>query len=1163
MDALDRIKDLEERLRLSESQNSIYKKQFEISQDISSSLYLDLFMNMNVSCVIYEAVEDGMDFVFFDVNKIFERKEKINKIDLIGKKVSLTFPDSQKGILETFQAVYKTKKAQTFIYEGLNAKLEEVAYKNEVFYIREDKIVALYSDISEQKKNEEALIDSENRYKALANASNEAVFFMVDGFCIDANKAALKMFGLIREEVIGKHALSVIDESYHQVTIQNINNNYTKPYTSIAVHKDGHRFPVRAQGRVFQYKGKDTRITTIRDISGEKAKEVAILNSEERYRALADATSEAVFIMENGRCIDYNKQALKVYGFNPDEVIGIPILDLIAPQSKQLVSRKFEMEYAELYEVWSIRKNGEIFPAELRGKNFDYSGRKVRISTIRDISIQKQAELKLAKSETKFRSYFEDHTAIKLQIDIETKKIADVNKSAIAFYGYTKEELLEKTIFDLNALPKEEVLNMMKQAQMGEKNSFSFPHRLKSGELRDVNVYTTKIEVDGRDYFFSIMHDITDNKKVEEELKKSEARFRAYFENNNAAMLQIDPKTKQIIEANAAAMSFYGYSYEQFKNLTAYDVNILAPDEIDKKMAEVMAFPTQTFILNHRLASGDSCEVEVYVSPIKTDKESQLFITIYDVSEREAIKRALEANERNLIEAQRISKIGNWEYTYNPEGAKWSDETYNIFELDKSYVLNRETNRKLIHPEDIEAHLELVQQNRINKKPHHSIHRIITPSDKIKYVEEKGYTIYDKDDKPIKVIGTIQDITEQKLIETELQISKNYLQEAQRIAKVGHYEYDFRSQIVDWSEELSRIFGLDKENMKPDYGVYRSLIHKDDIEEVDRIYNMAKEEKRGFSIIYRIVTLQSEQKYLEEKGYFELDKNGTPVKVIGTMQDVTSNYIAKKALEESKKELAKINLDLEKRVRESIEKSREKDHILIQQSRHAVLGEMIGNIAHQWRQPLNEISILINDLEDAFSFGMLNKAYFDKTIDTVYHRLKYMSDTINDFSKMHTDDFKKEEFSPKQLIEKLIHFTAGSIKKDNIQIQLLTQDDFLCYGLPNMLSHIVLNLLNNSRDILSERKTKKPKIWIKLESIEDNYCIRVLDNGGGIEPEVIHKIFDPYFTTKDKKRGSGLGLYMVKSMVEKQMHGHVEVVNRRNGAEFKITLKLKIDETNG
>ena len=779
------------------------------------------------------------------------------------------------------------------------------------------------------------------------------------------------------------------------------------------------------------------------------------------------------------------------------------------------------------------------------------------IAVYEDITILKEKEAALLKSETKFRSYFKDHKAIKLQIDAETHKIADVNKSAVKFYGYSKEELLEKTIFDLNALPKEEVIESMRKAQRDEQTTFSFPHRIKSGDLRDVQVYTTLMEVEGRKYFFSIVHDVTVRKKAEENLRRSELRFRSFFENNTAAMLQIDPETKQIVEANAAAIRFYGYSREQFKKLKVQDINTLPPNEIDKKMKQVMSSQAQTFIFKHRLSSGENREVEVYVSPVNTGAERQLFVTIYDVSEREENKRVLEESERKLIEAQRIAKIGSWEVYFDSEMMKCSDELNNIYEVSENYQYTTENYNRLIHPEDLPEVKELWKTSLLEKTEYFSTHRIVTPNNKIKYVEEKGYTVFDKKGKPIRSLGTTQDITERKLAEIELQKSRDYLKEAQRIAKIGHFEFNLNTKETDWSDEVSRIFGFEIENKKPTFEKYRKQMHPDDVDNQYAIFSRALKEKRGYTVSYRIMSLSGEEKQIEEKGYFELDKKGNPIKVIGTMQDVTSTVFVKKALEKSKAQLALINQDLEKRVKEELEKSRDKDHLLIQQSRASVLGEMIGNIAHQWRQPLNEVSILINDLEDAYSFGVLNKAYFEKTTEIVYRRLKYMSDTINDFRKMHTDDFKKEIFSPKELIEKLIQFTEGTFKKNKIRMRFMCNDDFEVHGYPNMLSHILLNLLNNSRDILVERSVKRPKIWIKLEKKESNYCIRVLDNGKGVDRAVINKIFDPYFTTKDKKRGSGLGLYMTKSMVEKQMGGEIQVQNQRDGAEFKITLDLK------
>lgn len=1045
MEPLVLIKELEEKLRLLESQNSLLEKEKKATKSLqpiqylnSDTLFQDLFLNMRNACVIYTVLDGGKDFLIRDVNPSFERIEKIAKKDIVGKCVSKGLSEMGSEFIEILCRVNQTGKGENHIFPRIDNNDTILWRDNDIFKLASGEVVAVYEDVSVLKEKELELINSEARYKALSDSTNEAVFFMIDSYCVDVNTTGLDMFGYSREEAIGKHALSIIDKDYHELTIKNLQNNYTQSYEALAIHKDGSRFPVRILGRTFMYQGQLTRITTMRDISEEKEKEKSLL-----------------------------------------------------------------------------------------------------------------------KSEAKFRSYFEDHKAIKLQVDVETKKIVDANKAAVDFYGYTKEELLKKTIFDLNALPKEEVLELMKKAKSGDQSAFSFPHRLKSGELRDVKAYTTIIEVDGRANFFSILHDVTEATKTEKELQRSEARFRAYFENNTAAMLQIDPKSKQIIEANEAALRFYGYSYEQFKKLKAYDINILPPDEIDKKLQEVMASPAQRFIFEHRLSSGESKEVEVFVSLIHTNMEAQLFVTVYDVSEREETKRALEENEQKLINAQSIAKTGNWEIVFETNEMFWSDEIYSIFEIGKDYPLTIDNYNRLIHPDDIAQLTESFINSLEHKESFNSTHRILSSKDKIKYVEEKGYTIYDKKGKPLRSLGTTQDITERKLVEIELQKSKSYLDEAQRIAKVGNFELYLDDKTANWSDEVYRIYGFEIENKKPTFEKYRKQMHPDDIENQYAIFSQALKEKRGYTVTYRITSLSGEEKQIEEKGYFELDKKGNPIKVIGTMQDITSNFLVKKALEESRAQLTQINEELEKRVKEELEKSRDKDHLLIQQSRSAVLGEMIGNIAHQWRQPLNEVSLLINDLEDAYSFGMLNKAYFEKTTEIVYRRLKYMSDTINDFSKMHTDDFKKEAFSPKERIKKLIQFTAGTIKKNKIQIRFMCNDDFEVQGYPNMLSHILLNLLNNSRDILVERSIKRPKIWIKLEKNESNYCIRVLDNGKGIDKDVIDKIFDPYFTTKDKKRGSGLGLYMTKSMVEKQMHGQIQVQNQRDGAEFKITLDLK------
>lgn len=1160
MELTERIKELEEKLRFLEYEN----KQLQTNSAIANPQYYlpfqDLFFNMRIPCVIYTAIDDGEDFRIHDLNSSFERMEGINRSEMIGKRVSSVLKNVGPEFLQALQRVYRNGKMENFVFQFINKKKELNWRDNDIFKLSSGEVISIYDDVSPLKKKERELMNSEARYKNLADATNEAIFFLEDAHCVDANKTAIRMFGYSLEEMKGMFALSIIDESYHEETINNLKNNFTKPYTSMGVHKDGRRFPIRIHGRTFIYNGKQTRITTMLDISAEKEKERALLNSETRFRALAEATTEAVLIMENGKCIDQNKRASEIFGYSSSEAIGIDILDLVAPQSKDLVRQKTTLDYAEPYEGWCVRKNGEVFPAELRGKNFDYDGRRVRISTIRDISTQKQAEKKLAISEAKFRAYFEDHHAIKIQFDAATTQIIDANKSAQNFYGYSKEELVSMKVFDLNALSREELALLIKKALAKTQNVFSFPHRLKNGQIRDVQVFVSPIEVDGRTTMFSIIHDITEGKKAEEELRKSEARFRSYFENNTAVMLQIDPQSKRIVNANNAALKFYGYEESKMKTLTAYDINILSPDEIDRSMNEVMISPANKTIFKHRLASGECREGEVFVSPIIVENEQQLFLSVYDVSDREANKRALEESERVLKEAQSIAKIGNWEYNFETEEMFWSDETYKIFETNTSYFLNEESYNQLIHPDDLDTLIKNYALSVKNKEPYYSIHRILLPKGKIKYVEEKGYTIYREDGKPLRSVGTTQDITEQELAKMQLKKSQTYLNQAQHMAKVGHFEFDMLTQTTVWSAELCRIYGFDIEDNHPNYERYRSRIHPEDLAYADKMYQEALEEKRSYSIIFRIYSMTGELKYIEAKGDFVYDSQENPIGILGTVQDITSSYLIQKDLEDSKAQLALINQNLEEKVKAALTLSREKDHMLIQQSRHAVLGEMIGNIAHQWRQPLNEISVLINDLEDAFSFGVLTKEYFDKTIEIVYRRLKYMSDTISDFSSMHTDDFKKEVFHPKALIEKLIQFAGGSIEKNNILIHFKCENDFEVFGYPNMLSHVLLNLLNNSRDILLERKIQKPTIWINLEQKNESYYIRVLDNGEGIETKLIDKIFDPYFTTKGSTKGSGLGLYMAKSMLEKQMNGKIEVKNQPDGAEFIITLDVQIKD---
>jgi signal transduction histidine kinase len=266
-------------------------------------------------------------------------------------------------------------------------------------------------------------------------------------------------------------------------------------------------------------------------------------------------------------------------------------------------------------------------------------------------------------------------------------------------------------------------------------------------------------------------------------------------------------------------------------------------------------------------------------------------------------------------------------------------------------------------------------------------------------------------------------------------------------------------------------------------------------------------------------------------------------------------------VENKTKELQKINRNLQKIVEEKVNELREKDQALLQQSKMAAMGEMIGAIAHQWRQPLNTLAINIQMLEDMIDNGEIDDKNIHEFINKNMQTIQFMSNTIDDFRNFFRKDKEAVRFNVKDAIEKTINLQKAQLKNHNIEIKTDLKDAYT-KGYKNEFMQTILNIISNSKDAIVEKREKegdfKGQIDIKNKIKNGKIIITISDNGGGIPQDSQHRIFEPYFTTKDEGKGTGMGLYMVKEIIER-MNGKVYFKNTEKGAEFIIEL-LKDDD---
>jgi len=279
------------------------------------------------------------------------------------------------------------------------------------------------------------------------------------------------------------------------------------------------------------------------------------------------------------------------------------------------------------------------------------------------------------------------------------------------------------------------------------------------------------------------------------------------------------------------------------------------------------------------------------------------------------------------------------------------------------------------------------------------------------------------------------------------------------------------------------------------------------------------------------------------------DDNGGVGGILVCIEDITE----RKHLETS---LRTLNRELEKRVRHETEENLRKERLLIQQGRHAAMGEMIGNIGHQWRQPLSTLGLILQNLAwECREDGASAPARIEQAVDEAMRIISRMSATIDDFRNFFNPAAREELFCVGTAIEDTIKLLAAGFRHHHIACLVnLPPVEIKPWGNANEFSQAILNLLANAKDILLERKVANGRIEILGVVRDGRLTLRVRDNGGGVAAGNLERLFDPYFTTKPG--GTGIGLYMTKAIIENRLAGAISCRNTEEGAEFIITLPL-------
>ena len=479
------------------------------------------------------------------------------------------------------------------------------------------------------------------------------------------------------------------------------------------------------------------------------------------------------------------------------------------------------------------------------------------------------------------------------------------------------------------------------------------------------------------------------------------------------------------------------------------------------------------------------------------------------------------------------SNDGLWDMDLKSRKIFFSKKWLDMFGYTRNDIQDFEQWINLIHNEDKEKVLNEYEKH-INKQSEHFVceYRLKAKDGNYKWILERG-----KEFNSNRMLMMAMNIDERMKLTKELR-DVELLTKFGRIV-IFRWENDENMSVKFVSQSI-KAYGYDVKDFEKNIKFF-DFIYKDDVNQLitvikKSIFNDAD----SFTSIHRVVDKDNNIKWVYNRTIIIKDDNGNVIEFYGYLNDITK--------------LKMNEAELKEKVKLQLEKNLEKDRLLVQQNKLASMGEMLGNIAHQWRQPLNNINLLIYFIRD--SYGKISQNELSDIIKDAKLQIDYMSQTIDDFRNFYKPSKEKKIFDIKESILKSSKIVHSSIEKNAIKLDILGES-LSIDGFENEFEQVIVNILNNAIDAkIIKSKTMKfdAKIEINIYKEDKNILISIYNNCGNIDEKIIERIFEPYFTTKFEDQGTGIGLYMTKVIIEKNMKGKIEAKNLNDGVEFLIKL---------
>lgn len=1254
-------KRVEERTAELRNANEQLEREITVRKQAEEALLLSRFCIDKAGIGIFQCDESG---AIFNVNdhvckSLGYSREELSALSVfdIDSEITRERMLELRGILAEKGAVshhttHKRRDGSTFPVEITCNSLQ---------FREREYVISFAQDITERKRAEEALRDSETRLKMAMNIARlvqweydvesgmftfEDQFYALYGTTVEREGGILmsaedyvrKFLPLEETEVVAGGLAEVLANSSNQMEHR-------------IIRADGEERVIVVRGETMRDEA--GRIAKIRganqDITERKRMEELLRKSEAAQRNMAsqlaqknnflrtliDAIPDLIFFKDCNRAYLGCNRAFEAFAGRPEkDLIGRTDLDIfsrdIALSFREMDLEILSTEESRRNEEWGSYPDGRrVLLETLKTPFFDLDGEILGVVGVsRDITDRKRLEEELLLSH-----FCINEAAIGIvQVSLDDGKILRVNDYVCRSLGYSSDELRATTIFDIDpSLSKEKFADLKRIAGLTGSVTFETSPRRKDGTAFPVEVSANILEFQGVSTAFTFFRDITERKQAEEALRESESRVKRKLESildpegdtgvldladildtsqiqklmddlyriTGLKMSIIDLKGQVLTKVGwqAICTQFHRNHPETLRKCLESDSDhavgipqgefktyrcknnmwhlvtpivvggkhmgnlfmgqfFFADDKIDydlfRSQARTYVFPEAEYIAALDAVPRHSEELVNMGKAVflrLTDMFSKLSYANIKLAHSLAEQDRLTATLRkaNLVVENSPAVLFRWKGNDEWQVELVSENIKQFGYTPDDFLSGGTTYSSIIHPHDRE---------RITREVHDFCdggadqfrleYRIVTKGKDVRWINEHTHVERDAAGVVLNFEGIVIDVTERKRAEDSIRVSR---------AKYQAIVDSFDGLIYICSQDYRIEF------------MNRKLIERTGREAIGEFCYQVLHDRDSvcpWCVTPRVLageTVHWEIFSPKDGRWYHVvnvpifNANGT-VSKHSVVSDIHDLKQSEEKLREQKLLLEELNDTLEKRVGEEVAKNREKDIMLIQQNRQAAMGDLLDHIAHQWKQPLTVVSLLIQNLWASYTCSGLTIEKIGETFGKTTDLLEHMAQTIEVFRDFYRPDKEKTVFRISDSVENALAFILPALNYQSVAVELDVDPELLAMGYPREYVQVLLNVLSNARDALIERKTEKPKILIRGMAEENRAVVTITDNAGGIPESMVASIFDLYVTTKEASGGTGIGLHMSKNIIEKNMDGSLTAHNTDFGAQFRIAVNM-------